>query len=287
MEFTNTNSRSYYNALQVSLTKKTTHGLEFQANYTWSRNIDLGSSTLGSDSNVTDETEGAADPINQLGNRGPAAFDVPQNLHVNLIYNLPKTTAKGFVGGVINGWWVSSIIAAQSGVPFSPIMSNNRSDNGVLVSEGDRPNITPGASPQSYTSGTSLGCGSVAPGTPVGTTSLYFNPCMFTIQPTGFMGTESRNFLRGPRLFSGDFSVVKDTPVKYLGEAGQIEFRAEIFNILNHPVLGLPNATIFSGAPQASGVVAPNNPSTGAGAITTTLPFSTSRQVQLALKLIF
>jgi hypothetical protein len=120
----------------------------------------------------------------------------------------------------------------------------------------------------------------IGPGTPLGTTNLYYDPCAFNVQPSGFLGSEPRNFLRGPRLFDGDFSVVKDTSLKYLGEAGQVEFRAEIFNILNHPNFSIPNATIFSGT---AGI----EPVTGAGQITSTLRNQVSRQVQLALRVSF
>jgi hypothetical protein len=311
MEFAVTNSRSYYNALQVSATKRMTRGFEFQASYTWSKNIDLGNAILGSDSFVADQTQASIDPFNPILDRGPAAFDITHNFHFNAIYHLPKTSATGFLGGLENGWWMSTIIADQTGIPFSPIMSTNVSLNGVLVSEGDRPNVNPGRTTANIISGTSAGCGQVAPGvvvngpgvyqgasgteyiapgTPLGTPNLWYDPCAFSVQNAGFLGSESRNFLRGPSLFNLDYSIVKDTPFRYLGEAGQVEFRAEFFNILNHPNFNLPNPTIFSGAFNAATGVATAvgaDPANGAGQITSTLRNQSSRQVQLALRVSF
>ncbi len=138
----------------------------------------------------------------------------------------------------------------------------------------------------------------------LGTAANWYNPLMFTLQPIGFKNTCPRNFLSGPNERNFDFSINKDTRVKWLGENGSLEFRAEIFNIFNRANLGLPNGTTYSGtlpsgyvpgAPVASGSNgAPNAAPVGAtfasplgtaGQITTTQ--TNSRQIQLALKLIF
>ena len=133
-------------------------------------------------------------------------------------------------------------------------------------------------------SGTSPGCGTpgvsgyVAPGTPLGNATHYYDPCAFVIPHAGFLGTTGRDFLRGPGFANMDFSLVKDTKVSHLGEAGSVQFRAEIFNIFNHPNLGLPNRIVYAGTPGA-------NPLSTAGQILTTI--APARQVQLALKILF
>jgi hypothetical protein len=101
---------------------------------------------------------------------------------------------------------------------------------------------------------------------------------------TGQLGNAGRDILRGPPLRNIDFSVVKDTRARFLGEAGVIQFRAEFFNILNHTNLGNPSASIFSGTPSDTGPYS-EKPRSTAGQITSTA--SPARQIQLALKLIF
>jgi len=107
-------------------------------------------------------------------------------------------------------------------------------------------------------------------------------PCAYTIQPTGFLGNAGRDSLRGPNYQTVDFSLAKDTKIRLLGEGGAIEFRAEAFNVFNRANFGLPINTVFSGTGPATNDV--ENPLAGAATITTAAP---SRQIQLALKLMF
>jgi len=101
----------------------------------------------------------------------------------------------------------------------------------------------------------------------------------------GSLGDSARGILRGPNLADWDFSLVKDTAVRLLGEQGLVEFRAEMFNILNHTNFGMPaSATVFNGATSVLGAYQ-QAPLAGVGQITITV--TTSRQIQFALKLIF
>ena len=220
--------------------------------------------------------------------RGSASFDVKHNFRFNAIYNLPKTSYKGFVGGFVNGWWVSTILSVQSGYPFTPLLSSNRSLSGSLGNTSDRPSLVAGRSLSSITSGTSTGCGTganaVAAGTALGTPNLWCDPCAFVTEPAGFLGNAGRNILRGPSLFNDDFSLVKDTAVKYLGEAGNLEFRAEFFNIFNNANFSMPSATVLAGTGVPVGQLT-ETPATAAGAITMTS--TQSRQLQVSLRLSF
>ena len=276
-------SNSWYNSLQAVLTKRLQHGVQFQASYTWSKNLDEGSGF-----GTADNSTASWDPINVVDNRAPSGFDAAQNVRFNTIYHLPQFAKNGGIaGGFINGWWASTIVSWQTGYPFTPTQSTNRSASGVLTNLGDRPNFAPGfnsANIGSITSGTSVGCGTgtqmIAAGTPLGTTAHWFDPCAFQESTTGFLGQVGRNVLRGPDLSDVDFSVDKDTPLKFLGESGQLQFRAEIFNIFNHPSLAVPNAGVFTGSAFSG-----ESPLATAGQIITTT--ETSRQVQLALKVVF
>lgn len=129
-----------------------------------------------------------------------------------------------------------------------------------------------------------------------GDPNQWFNPNMFHIQPMvpcpnndalmcGTFGDAARGILRGPYLGDWDFSLVKDTPLHLWERKGSVEFRAEIFNILNHTNFGMPaSATVFNGAISALGAYQ-QAPLAGVGQITTTV--TTSRQIQFVLKLIF
>lgn len=101
----------------------------------------------------------------------------------------------------------------------------------------------------------------------------WFNPACVALQPTGTLGNLGRDVAIGPHLFDTDLAVLKDTKIR---ESLNLQFRAEFFNLFNHPNFGLPTSTAFSGA----GV-----PNSQFGKVTTIV--GTPRQVQLALKLVF
>jgi len=307
----NTLADSYYNALQVILNKRTTHGLEFQSSFTYSRLLD---DTQGQ-ANVADCLSSAGlqgvYPLN-LGavDRGPACFDTPYNWQFNTIYHFPTAKLSNrFLAGAASGWWISSIVSVQGGYPFSVITALNRSNSGVLQGQNDRVDInTPallaaypctsqpgqpaaGAIPCAYTP-IPFNRNSVITGNP----AHWFNAAMFSVAPDfpspfgggntiGQLGTSGRDILLGPPTRNWDFSLVKDTKAGFLGEAGQVEFRAEFFNFLNHPNFGSPSGIAFTGAP---GDLTPfsETASPGAGQIKSTVP-DNQREIQLALKVIF
>ena len=282
-----TSSSSWYNSLQVVGTKQLSHGLQFQASYTYSKNLDEGSGQQSADNSTA-----STDPANPRLDRAPAGFDLTHNFRFNAIYRLPKFSSGRFVGTIVNGWWMSGILSWQTGYPFDPTESTNRTLSSSTTS-GSRPNVDPTRSASSITSGTSVGCGTaallttstqiVAAGTPLRTTSMWFDPCAFTLQPLGFIGSTQRSFLRAPGLSNLDFSAVKDTPLKFLGESGLLEFRAEMFNIFNHPSLGIPSGGVFAGSTTATPAV--EDVLSTAGQITATS--TKSRQIQFALRVQF
>ena len=143
----------------------------------------------------------------------------------------------------------------------------------------DRPNLSAGSATLGVNNFIAYDASSVNLGNP----THWFNPLMFTLPPQGYLGNAGRDILRGPGLRNWDFSVVKDTRMKFLGEAGNLEFRAEFFNLLNKANFAMPNATVFAGTTAGSGVV--EAPLSTAGSITATT--TSARQIQLALKVIF
>jgi Carboxypeptidase regulatory-like domain/TonB dependent receptor-like, beta-barrel len=291
-------SNSLYNAMQLQLRKRLTSGLQFQSSYTWGKGLDETQGLIDAE-NVTSHFA-AADPFNRRRDRGPSSFDITHNWSFNTIYRLPQATQSGgALGGLLNGWWISGILRVNSGFPFTPALATSRSRSGNLGNARglDRPDLLPGIKHSDITKGVSRGCDHIPAGTPVGTPNLWFDPCAFTIPADGFLGNAGRNILRGPGYSNLDFSMAKDTPLALLGEEGKLEFRAEIFNILNHanfatPEIGLGDtpsaALVFPGSPSEfgpGGVLIPQRRLPTVGRLLSTK--GTSRQVQFSLKMLF
>src|SRR5262249_35907955 len=116
----------------------------------------------------------------------------------------------------------------------------------------------------------------VAPGNPSGffveydpktvitkNTQQWYNPCMFMTPAIAYPGTAGRNILRTDRFNNVDFSINKDTRLSFLGEQGSLQFRAEIFNLFNHPNFTYPNVSGGTTAPNALNVFAGTGPASG------------------------
>ena len=167
------------------------------------------------------------------------------------------------VGGVVGGWTVNSIVTAQSGFPFTPQLGYNPSNN------GDTRNPVRAFRNPSFT-------GPILLGNP----NQWFDPNAF-IAPrnnSGFYGNLGRNTLIGPALATWDLSILKNTR---LHESQHLQFRLEIFNLLNRANFNTPNLITHVLAPGSTTPVQ----SPAAGLITSTS--TTSRQVQLGLKLLW
>jgi hypothetical protein len=285
---------SWYNALQVTVIKRLSRGLEFQAAYTWGQNLDTSEGvSYGNDCQAPGGTV-SLDPI-LIHNKGPACDDLTHNLRFNLIYHFPNVRSdSGFLSKILNGWWTGSIVSVQSGYPFSPLVVNQRSNSGLFGGDqGDAPdkvttlttvdNLPDPDNPGSNTNVTFVPYNkkTVITGNP----NEWFNVDMFQLGPIGYLGNAGRDQLRGPGLGTWDFSLVKDTAVRWLGERGSVQFRAEFFNLLNRPNFDVPlNGYIYPGNLSDVGPFS-EAPDPNAAAITDTV--TTSRQIQFALKVIF
>ncbi|MBI4483645.1 MAG: hypothetical protein HY652_12245 [Acidobacteria bacterium] len=277
MELKTAAGNSWYNSLQWGLVKRLSHGLQFQSSYTWSKIIDETQGQLGSDDTADQNT--GTDPTNRKVDKGPAGFDIRHNWRFNAIYRLPGVSRSGAPGTLLNGWWVSGILSTNTGYPFTPNLTTNRSRSRVAGAQADRPDLVAGRHNDNITRGVTSGCLGVPAGRKLGGPELYFDPCAFAIQPAGFLGTAGRNILRAPGFASFDFSLAKDTPLKFLGESGKLEFRGEFFNILNRPNFSAPQRSVYAGRQDVE------SPLSAAGIITQTA--GTSRQIQFGLKLLF
>jgi hypothetical protein len=258
---------SSYHALQVDFRRRFSHGLSLRGVYTFSKTLDDGDS-------LNQTTAGNApglvsNPFNLRADKGLATFDVRNIGVVNLLYDLPfgrgRSYANGLQGwanGLVSGWSVSSIFTAQSGFPFTPQLSYNPSNNGDTRNPV-RPFLNP-----TFT-------GPVVLGKP----AQWFNPNAFIGPPSrsGFFGNVGRDAYIGPGLAAWDFSVLKDTGIR---ENVHLQFRAELFNLLNRANFNTSNLIVFT-PPIATST----GLSGSAGAITSTS--TTSRQVQFGLKLLW
>jgi len=269
---------SYYDALQISVSRRFAGGLQVQGAYTYSKSIDMSGGLFSEEAD--NAATGIEIPDRLFNDKGLSNFDIRHIAVINLLYELPfGKNLQGFRRQVVNGWELGSIATFAAGVPFTVENSANRSqDLATGANFSDRPNLVPGAS-NNPTHGVSAGCSGVPAGTPVGTPTLFFDPCAFAPQPLGTFGNLGRNTLIGPGLSDIDFLINKHFR---MGEQRELQFRAEFFNILNHPNFEAPTATgrrIFAGGLNPA-------PSSSAGV----LPFQTttsSRQIQFGLKFVF
>jgi len=255
-----TEGNSSYNALEVNVTHRTSMGLEFRGNYTWSKNLDLNSGLTGAQAN--NQAQMILNRNDLRRDWGLSALNVASQGTVSANYELPFGRSRRWLNDVpkmeskfVSGWQVNAIGTFLSGFPFTPLIGTNRSGDGDTRNP-DRPSLNPAFS------------GAIVTGNP----NQWFNPAAFVSPAARTYGNLGRGTLSGPGLADVDMSVFKNTSVT---EKINLQFRAEFFNILNRSNFGPPNTTVFSGA-----AVSPS-----AGLITTTATFS--RQIQFGLKLIW
>jgi hypothetical protein len=255
-----TNGNASYNALQVDVTKRYSHHLQFRANYTWSKSLDINSAPTGAQAN--NQAQMVLNRFDVRRDWGPSALNPEHAAHFSATYELPfgrgqrwGADAKGAADKLVSGWVLNMITTLQSGFPITPQVGSNVSGDGDTRNP-DRPSLNPGFS------------GPIIKGSP----TQWFDPNAFIIPTAGTFGNLGRGSLRGPGLASVDVSLFKDTQ---LAERVKLQFRTEVFNVLNHPNFGTPNLIVFSG-----GAISPT-----AGQITTTV--TPSRQIQFGMKLIY
>jgi Carboxypeptidase regulatory-like domain/TonB dependent receptor-like, beta-barrel len=281
---------SNYNSLQVSLTQRNWHGWSHQIAYTWSHSIDTASDSQ-------DYVPNAAQPndsTNANGNKGPSNFDVRQRFVWSLEYDLPKWSALGRLG---EGWAVSNVLTLMSGHPYS-LNYNFIDDYSGSGEFFDRPDVvgpiqTNRSDPSQFLNLTS-----------------FEVPCTFQSPFDGFadscvpgtrhFGNMGRNSLLGPDYRNFDLALSKTTS---LTERFKLLFRADIYNLTNHPNFANPLAVAFfaDAAPNRSSAFPTGlDPVTGRSIgflpITATsdvglgnpiLGGGGPRSIQLALKLMF
>ena len=248
-------ANSSYNALQARYQQRLTRGLTALASYTWAKSIDDASNFFSS----------AGDPnfpqnsYNVAAERGRSNFDVRHRLSVSYSYALPFGAGRqflandGWVSTVLSGWETYGIVTLQSGRPFTVALLSEIDNSGTGRSilgfgANDRPNLV----------------GNPELSNP--TTLQWFNTAAFAFPAPGTFGNAGRNILDGPGFQNVNMSLVKNTVIT---EGVSIQFRAEAFNLLNHPNFNLPDN--FLGSPTFGRITSARDP----------------RHIQFGLKLLF
>jgi hypothetical protein len=254
---------SGYNAGNFQIQKRYSSGFQYQVNYTWSKFIDSTTARFevagypaGSVTGPSGPSSAFTNYYDQKSRWGLSGNDVRNRVIINGLYELPFGTGKlvqsgsNVVNQIIGGWSISGLEEIRSGTALSPIDTTNNTGS---YSDGVRPNIV--GNPSDLTHGR----------TRTQKIGEWFDTSAFAQNPNYTFGNAPRTFGRGPTLADTDLTLLKRV---VLHEEHAIEFRAEVFNALNHPNLGNPGTSFGS---------------TNFGKITTLSTGSTaSREFQLA-----
>jgi hypothetical protein len=270
--------QSFYDALQVQLTKKMSRGFQVQGSYTWGKSIDTGSAAVVGDPFVNSIT--SLFFFCNRCRRSLSDFNIAQTLVVNYIWDVPTPKKLGVIGSrVLGGWEVGGIITAETGVPFTPLIGGDplglkSTDPFAYPDRLSGPGCGSAVHPGNPSNYINLNCF----GVPMATPSIAAQCTPFSAVPgscSNLLGTAIRNSLVGPGLATWDFSLFKNNRIT---ERVNLQFRAEFFNMLNRPNFAVPtdNQTLFDQT---------GTPIGGAGSVD--LTSTTAREIQFALKLIW
>jgi len=257
---------SNYSGLQASVQRRFTHGLAFDANYTWAKAL---SDITGFSQQGSNQGWSNADPtrIRQI-EYGNAENDIQNRFALSLNYELPfGKNLTGIRKAALSGWQANTITVWQSGKPFTITSTGSGADNPV-ESDGLQHGYNNRATPQN--SGGNDRPNQIGDARGPKTNAQFFNTAAFAPQPLGTIGTAQRNSLFGPNFRHVDLSIFKTFPVT---ERLNVQFRAESYNISNTPNFYIKNGTGTSQFGSAS-----------FGKITDVDPNYTPRLYQFALK---
>jgi len=284
---------SRYDALEAQLVRRMSHGFQVQGVFTWGKSIDTSSATVAGDS--------FGNSISSLHwfdlklNRGLSDFNVGRTLVVNGTWEVP--TPKSLAGPAawaLGGWQLGLIFTANDGQPFtatwgtgSDPANTNSGDDWAFPNRLTTPNcksLTRPGNPNAYIK---TECFAIPTAPDLNFWNQHCDPLPPSVgAPVAFplcynlRGNAGRNILIGPGLTDLDFSVFKNNYIRSISERFNIQFRAEIFNILNHVNFAPPSTPSNTDIFQGDGTL---NPIAGALTKTTT----SAREIQFAVKVIF
>jgi hypothetical protein len=220
MEELDPEAYSNFNSGQVEINHRFDHGFSVLASYVYAKYMDIVSYTA-------EGGGGPRNPDNFAQSYGPSDNDVRHRFAGSYIYQLPTyKTSNALLAAAANGWQNQGIVTMQTGAPYS---INSSEATGATGAGGELADPVAGVSRTPAHRGV----------------ESYFNPAAFQNAAPGTVGATSRNTLTGPSLVNVDFSLFKEFKVY---ESSKIEFRAELFNIFNHPNFYNPDNTVGDGS---------------------------------------
>jgi len=278
---------SDYNALQLQFQRRLSRGLQVLASYTWAHSIDTASagSAFGNPANA------GVPGFDPNINRGPSDFDIRHAFSTGLTYDVPALKINTPANTVFRGWSIQNVIQGRSAAPVN--VSDSDFVQGLNnTSSVIRPDVVSGIplylfGPQ-YPGGKAFNAAAfqLPPTTPPGCNPEVDNPCNPARQ-----GNFERNGLRGFGMIQWDFAIHRDFPIR---ESLKLQFRAEMFNVLNHPSFGPPSGCLglncfgvpFGVSTQMLGQsLSAGN--LGGGSFDPLYQIGGTRSIQFALKLTF
>jgi hypothetical protein len=277
LAFVTNAAKSNYQAMQVQLQRRLSAGLQFLASYSWAHSIDTASAGSAFGNIANDLVPGTSQSLN----RGPSDFDIRNTLSAGMTYTVPARNSSTWGKVLCRDWSVENLILIRSALPVDVSDQNFSEINGAFADV--RPDLVP--SIPIYL------LGGQYPG------GKAFNPAAFVdppIDPTTEtplrQGDLSRNALRGFGVIQWDSAVHRSFPIH---DGVRLEFRAEMFNVINHPNLGPPSGLFglggFGISNQTLGqyLAGGNSSNVGGGAFSPLYQIGGPRSIQLALKLMF
>jgi len=214
---------SNYNAAQITLTKRMTHGFSFLTNFTWAKELD-DFAPIGGSPYLTNSCSCGRD-----FDYGPSDDDLSKTFKINGEYMVPRISLPKAVDKIVNGWELSGTVSWQTGFPFTIFSGADNSLSGML---GDRADLAVASVQQAV-----LGSGR----SHAAEVQEWFNTSAFVPNALQTFGDTGKNILRGPRFFDADLAAVKNAKIT---ERLSMEFRAEFFNAFNNVNFGRPDGNL-------------------------------------------
>ena len=304
VDYKTSGGRDNYNSLQTTINRRFSRGLTFGVQHTYAHSI---GNSAGSN-----EARTSANPFSFNDDHGNNNFDIRHSMNISGLYELPfgrgqKFMKDGVAGTVFGNWQVGTIYNFRTGLPIEVLVTRpdvayrvnatGQVVNAPIVTNGQvlttavintlgggasrnirRPNVVAGVNP--YYEG--------------GDKRQYLNPAAFSIPAPGTFGNLGRNALSGPMLSQLDFTLQKRFVIR---EQANVEFRAEIYNILNRANFAVPPSTLANSLGTGAGQLQPDQAFTQSAAggafgvlnstVERTVGLGTNRQIQLSLRLNF
>jgi hypothetical protein len=218
----------------VKVNRAFSNNFVLQTSYTFAKAMSV-SDAFNSGNFIQGIAEASAYPANNAVDRSESVYSIRNRFTENFVWNLPMGKGQRYLGSshgvadaILGGWKLSTLATVQSGMPFTVFAGVPITGVGDNIDYPDRPNI-------------------VSTNTVSGGPDHYLNLKAYALQPYGHLGSAPRTSARGPGFADVDLSIGKKFP---LTEKTQLEFRADVFNLLNHANFALPFNQIYTSAPQ-------------------------------------